>query len=280
MDDLVGAVPIRAQLLSAGVDYVTLTSESEKAWRLLAHKFMVWSKQMAVIGHEVKPWKALGYDGLACANVSVGEGPNGYVTRGTGALAEAWWQRAAGDEWRASRIDLQVTAKFETDVPDFARMCREGAVHERKMVRGGRPRNITYIDGCGSGDTLNVGSRASSKFGRLYDKYREDSESYEPGTWRWEVEYKAEMGAEMERSLRAEPLSMGVASAYVRGYFETRGVMFPVDVDVAPIDVSLGHVQTDAERRLRWLRKHVRPTVERLIAAGREQDVREALALL
>lgn len=129
---------------------------------------------------------------------------------------------------------------------------------------------MRYIDGCGDGDTVYVGSRSSALYIRIYDKWREsklhDDWRY---AWRFEAEVKEGVGAQYWEGPRNSLPSTAYWAAIVVSMARERGITLPVLLPGEMGDPQrIPRGETDNEKRLRWLARQVAPTVEKLRASG------------
>jgi DNA relaxase NicK len=133
--------------------------------------------------------------------------------------------------------------------------------------------------GSEGGITAYLGDRTSSYFGRVYDKDLESGDVAYTGCWRYEVECKSAVAAEVARMAYATRDLVGFAAGYVWGWWEERGVKPVYTVETAYREATATrHSQADANT-LGWLRQAVRPSVERLIGRGRILETYDALGL-
>jgi len=180
-----------------------------------------------------------------------------------------------------SRVDLQVSATLKEADPEIAHDCysyltelvTEGQVNvpvSYKLILG---------DVRTRGDTLYLGSRKSSQFGRLYDKGAQ-LETAEPGKiWRYEVEYKKPMALHVAKGLRDAVDRNEAIIATVYDWFSSRYTAPIFDRKGSKVVVELtARIHSD-EVTLAWLRSQVSPSVIRLMERGRGREVFTALQL-
>jgi len=156
------------------------------------------------------------------------------------------------------------------------------AAHAQAVVRfksaANTPKPSMWI-GSEGGITAYLGDRTSSYFGRIYDKEVESGDVAYTGCWRYEVECKSAVAAEVARMAYATPDLVAFAAGYVWGWWDERGVepIFTVETSYREATATR-HSQAD-ENTLGWLRQAVRPSVERLIGRGRILETYDALGL-
>jgi DNA relaxase NicK len=154
--------------------------------------------------------------------------------------------------------------------------------HDQAVVRfksaASAPKPSLWIGGEG-GITAYLGDRTSSYFGRIYDKEVESGDVAYTACWRYEVECKAAVAAEVTRMASATQDLVAFAAGYVWGWWDERGVEPIYTVKTAYREATATrHTQAD-ENTLGWLRQAVRPSVERLIGRGRILETYDALGL-
>jgi DNA relaxase NicK len=154
--------------------------------------------------------------------------------------------------------------------------------HSQAVVRfksaANTPKPSLWIGGEG-GITAYLGDRTSSYFGRIYDKEVESQDVAYTGCWRYEVECKAAVAAEVARMAEGAQDLVAFAASYVWGWWYERGIQ-PIYTagDAYREATSTRHSIAD-ENTLGWLRQAVRPSVERLLGRGRILEVYDALGL-
>jgi len=117
-----------------------------------------------------------------------GKRQDGALVRLTSSLAHDEGMLFEPDAAHCTRIDLQVTAEFAEPQPLFLRKTYEAC--KNQPVLNGRPPKYTFIEDTEGGSTLYVGSRSSMRFGRIYDKGREQGTEEKGKQYRWELEIK------------------------------------------------------------------------------------------
>lgn len=274
-----------ASLQDHGLDYITLTSphpgapgpdELDYIRALLAREYFAGQA-----GMETQRWGWNGYAGWQYGPLSWGSRPGGSILRLSGGAARYAPRLKLGSEWKATRVDLQMTIHLGgMGVDDHIRAAKGDALLAR-AGKEGRPYKVSYIDGCGDGDTLYVGSRSSQVFCRVYNKEAEDGyEGSTIGCVRYELEVKAESAERLWRDVRDANDASARGAALVAATYTVRGLRLPSDL-VAAADVPIAAVvkQTDLEGRLMWLEKAVGGVVRKLITSGYGDDVLRALAV-
>ncbi len=270
--------PLAVAVLAAGVDWLTCTASDPARSELL--KAIGWGVVYgeAERGNNLKPWTWKGYAGITAGGASVGERYDGAIVRLSSECAADNWLGAVRVAGHVSRLDLAVTVRL----PALANPAREAYTVAQSAVpqaRGRRVQKASHIETWTEGETAYLGSRQSSRFGRLYNKGLESKEERYNGCWRWEVEYKGDTATAISGEMAQCGNSSESALAYVWDTFDKWGVP-PIWGKGAVVPaVTLGRTATDDERRLQWLAVQVAPAIERLIRNGKRIAVLEALGL-
>lgn len=176
-----------------------------------------------------------------------------------------------------SRLDVQVTVWTHGEQPNLAvQGWHSLARHPNKRGRQGK---ATLIQSRPSGDTLNVNSRSSDRFGRLYDKATEAKLGPPRTVWRYEVEFKRGQANHYARALCARSDPSTVAAQVVHDFFSSKGVS-PSFLKPDKPTVSLP-LNSNLDRDvLRWFEDSVSVTVARSINRYGLARTLEALGLL
>lgn len=228
-------------------------------------------------GNDLKVWRWNGYEGHTAGHAAYGTRHDGAYLRLSAGASAVWWRDVFTIAGRAARLDIQVTIDGVRAGRDLAREAKLMA--DRAPPRRGRPVDWQYTQTRAKGATTYVGSRTSQQFVRLYDKGAEAKIGHLTGLWRYEIETKDERAGAVARALLNQPTGDTVAAGLVYHTFNRRGVRPVFTCPANAPDVERTHDQSDDERRLKWLREHVRLTVNRLRAVGLEAEVLEALGL-
>jgi len=101
-----------------------------------------------------------------------------------------------------ARLDLAITLADLRTGFDWA-ACVLAVVGTDKRIEKGITRT-TYIRGTPDGTTAYIGSRASERFYRVYDKHAESKGTYPLGAWRFECEYKGSRARAVASRLKGD----------------------------------------------------------------------------
>jgi DNA relaxase NicK len=171
---------------------------------------------------------------------------------------------ATGERFTITRLDVQVTGKFDFDNAGYAKEAEAQAlaalVREEKVGR----RKVGSIRNNGSGDTCAIGSRSSQRYLRSYDKTREQRHQVDENLWRWEVEYKYPLSTRIAEAIATLDEREPAIVALVADEFARKGVNVPWESDVGIEIPTTGVSATDDGRRLAWLFNQVRPVIGKL----------------
>lgn len=273
---------------STGVDWITVTTSEEEHGAALYSLFLAYAKSARNKSNLVESWQDRHYVGQQTEGIVWGYSQinKGYIMRATGAAADVLWQEMYQASQRVTRLDLQSTVILPRAEPDYVATRHAAALAargEKKIPK------IDLYDGSDGADTLYIGSRYSAFFGRLYDKAREAN----LGDWsldrvfRYEVQitkHNGDFGTEVARQLHEMAEDGKSITAAIRRFlndwFSDRYT--PTDIPVqngTELKLPVYVPQTSNQKRLEWLHKQVRPTLQKLMAAGLAVEALEALSI-
>ncbi len=267
-------------LQERGVDYLRLTAVDSPGVEQLYYLADVVGSSLSEAGDGVREVGELGYRGHAVGkHLFFGQSHQGAMLRASSAVADTVLNQVRGcgpRGFRPTRIDFQATVKYP-DVPGrgFFRAFSDASDEASRSVVGRRTRPwyVALLDEYGRGDTCYIGARSSENFGRIYDKGRESPEHYDLGSVRFETEHKGSSAMRLLAHLVDDkPDVPSFVAGYVAAFFDSRGVRLPVDVTAVELLRAVEH-DTDADRQLRWIARGVVPTISRLVAAGRGDEL-------
>lgn len=231
-------------------------------------------------GNTYKRRSLLGFDGWESGGCFVGSSDKLHYAQFAGKYANDAYPFLEHPKVHISRIDLQVTVQYSEELIKEGRYQYARAIHHNKALPKHRQRKIHLFAGSDGGDTVYVGSPSSDTRGRIYNKDKQSGEAAYVNSWRYEVVYRNQYADAMFRRTIAEddaPNTVIVPS--VVEYFSTRGVEilnlgdrrgYTVEVIKTP--------PSDVERKLRWIRNQVVPTIRKLAELGYAEELMEAIA--
>lgn len=268
-----------AVLIESRVDYLTATClsaslhEGQSFERALEFGYdMVQTEHRK--GNDKAIWKSESFEGFRSGQICVGRNEHGLLFRLSGDLASNHWRTVYQDASNVSRIDCAATVRLEGRWRDLSRVHHDEALlYQRERSPHLR---VTRIDGGKHGNTLNVGSRSSDGYGRIYDKWLESHVEDYRDCWRYEVEFKKRTALFKAAYLASEACDDLLPAAICMRWFEARGVR-PIQVPRESVNTLTPFKPSDDAKRLAWIASSVAPLVRRLIDNGRRDDVMAAL---
>lgn len=272
---------VPTELIESRVDYLTATCLKDQLHEGQSfERALQWAYDMVQIehrrGNDLQPWRSDSFEGMRSGQICVGRNEHGLLFRLSGEMAATNWRAVHRDATNISRIDCAATVRLTDRWCDLSRVHHEEALQYQKL--SSPHLRVTRIDGGKHGNTLNIGSRASNGYGRIYDKAAESKLEHYQDCWRYEVEFKKE-AALFTAACLAEGSCDGLAPAAIAArWLQRRGVR--------PHYSSSDHVGSpapqrvsDDDRRLAWVLGSVRPLIAGLISRGRHDEVMVALGL-
>jgi len=267
---------------SGTCDYLTITAKhgtQEQAVCNAAYDAIVRGGEFDE--YDEKPARALGYVGTKFATMFLGQNPDGTMFRASGALAAVAANLFAflPGNHHVTRIDFQLTFRHGPGADDVAEIVCSDVRQANAKSKKPNPPKVRLISSFGEGDTCTIGSRSSEVFIRVYDKSREQRTDPLEGLWRYEVELKGERAPQAMRLWCSKTGDNSVVFEVVDYWCKDRGVPVPWEYEGSYHWPEVGRPATDAERKLQWLERNVKPSVDYLIHKGHRQLVLEALGL-
>lgn len=207
-----------------------------------------------------------------------------YILIAPGKAAAVVFQKLTPLPVKVTRIDVATDVwleKSRDQVRQSSRVPLSSAYDSRSRA--------TLITGTGGsrrnrvGDTLYIGSRQSTQFGRMYDKGLQ-TKTAPVGKWfRYEVQYAGTAAVSIAEVARAlVPAALGEwAKCTVFDWFLKRGVapLFRPQTDTPGAVVRSQYKQTTADKKLAWLKTQVAPTVKYLFEQGLRGELLDALGI-
>lgn len=264
-------------LLSAGIDWVTATTEPGTRGHLVQAAAKRWVTQRIEEGHQKTSWTWNGYIGERADGISHGNRHDGTIVRLSGEPARAHGVQLITWADNVSRLDLQVTTLTENADTEWATGALCQALLHPSVKKGYIAAGIQEVHKHGA--TFTMGKRISDRYYRVYNKHLESRGEYPPGTWRWEIEFKRARADVIAAKLAEETNLPQAVAGLVGVCFLNYGVQIPCEwVPPGWRDQSPRHITTD-ERRLEWLRQAIRPLVERMYEGDKKKEVLDSLGL-
>lgn len=267
----------RAEILSAGVDWITCTADVQAKGEELYDKGVSWLQENKRMGFKARTFQLRSWPMASAGGVAVGISDETTLLQLSGLDASCRWSEVLEMADNVSRLDLQVTGRIEDGTVDVG--AKAYTLAQLAASRRGKAPKITRIQQAGEHTTTYVGSVSSEIRLRLYDKTQESRGEWPAQSWRYEVQLRDDHSQAVALRLAAlAPFDATIQKA-VWGYYTERGITPLYDpaetdwVDRRPV------LTTDADRRLRWLTWQVRPAVEWLRLHRSEVEILSALGL-
>lgn len=261
---------------SIGPDWLTATAKrglSGRAFREYGERLV---DEERTAGGDVQPAVLRDYVGHRGKGFYFGTRPADRILIVSGPRCPPHFASIAEAASGVSRLDLQVTVWTHGEQPNLA----IEAYHtlQRAPPTRGRPRKLSLIQSKPCGETLNVGSRQSDAYGRLYDW----SSAHKAGSpltlWRYEVEYKRHLARRVANMLLRGACATTVTGGLVHDWYHSRGIQPTWTIE----DHSLAsNRSTEARDRdvLDWFERSLKKTVAKAINRHGLNAVIDALGL-
>jgi len=258
------------------VDYITVTAKRRLESATLLSEAKANLQREAQEGNEVKKWRGLGYSGLVCGAASYGVGPQGVIARITGGSSKSAWRTLYQSGTRCTRIDVQCTVVF--DVEPEKRIAEDWQAVVQRWSELKNAKEPKLRSGPFGPETIEIGSRQSERFGRIYDKRKESKLDHYRNAVRFEVEYKGSLAGVVARSLIDGDPAPTSTIPHVTRFFRKYAVSLGLPIGQPQLICSPPRL-SDASSKLRYLHSSIRPLVQFLISHGRIHEIYQALEL-
>jgi hypothetical protein len=274
-----------SSVIEAQVDYLTCSAHSEeRSLRLDALADYLIEGQEA-LGNKRAGWRSMGYVGYHAGDIDWGRRDDRQsILRVSGGRAAELLSRAISVADNFSRLDVAVTWRAVPPDPWLGRNAYSNAeAWYHQHTNAARPMATGDADG---GFTCYLGDPRSPYYGRIYNKEAERASQRDKamrdryqGCWRYEVEAHDSRALALATAIGDQEDRDSWIQQWSHDFWTKRGIppMFPPTGAAAILPGF--HRRTDDESSLRHLAKNVRPTLKRLKAHGRENDLRDALEM-
>jgi len=257
-----------------GVDYITMTSQDrESAIEMYEYGCRIISEAYRV-GNKVRPIAPNGYKGTQCGYVFVGKTHDQTMLRVSGPSAFNALLSTQMLNVNCTRIDLQVTVQLPEYDGSYGHRQYHDAMRNRNTEKINHQGHLRHILGTGKGDTTMIGSRASVRYGRLYDKEKESGEELYQRCWRYEVEYKAECAQKAFDEIRGSHSKADRVRSFVSGQYSKWGFDIKDLQYTGELIAGAGRPLSDDERSIDWINKQVYPTIVKLLEHGHDNQIK------
>lgn len=270
------------EAIYAGVDWISCTLPADAPgcgmWQLAALHAV---KQVEKEGNRLEAFSRNGYDGWGAGGCFCGARHDGTYLQLSGHHAGELLDSVYRDDLHISRLDVQTTVRYRVYAPGVGRQLYKKTFDANGAVVPARRRKLWYIEGSDGGYTAYIGAASADQRGRMYNKAIQSSKPEYERCWRWEVMTRNDYATAWCRQIMAETrLRPQLCARIVATWYSLRGAPPEWAAFIPLIALPLiKEMPSDADRQLKWLREQVRPAVTRLLAAGLERQVIEALDL-
>ncbi len=281
---IVGACSLDSQgdVIDAGIDYISLTMRNDNPFTVAWHgAALAYLQEVAATGIEMNESRRLGYEGYSVGGSFVGVRDRDTAAIYSGERAKLAFDRLYRADAHVSRIDVQVSFRFNTTNNNVAQVARNSVSRANNTISSARQRNATLMEDLRGGATCYVGTRTSEQFARIYNKDAESGDKAYERVWRYEVQLKNKYAVKT-----AEQFASGTypkvnhALVFVKQWLRHRGVSTPWKADAELLPLPTGaKPNTQIEAKLDWLRTQVRPALRVLLKYGLRDAILEALGL-
>jgi hypothetical protein len=259
------------------LDYVTLTGKTGESYERPFIALAEYTDERRRAGD--KEWKQNrnGFKLLNIGSVAYGRRDDEWMVVAWGKATRRIFYRCAPYASNCTRIDLQVTMRYE----NYAGVEVQAMWETMKEVRlEGKPVGVVFITSDPGGDSLYIGSRSSSQMGRIYDKWEQSKHDPEfDRCIRYEVEYKKPLSKVVADLILDEDWGSRQIFENVLGWFQERGVIVDQFGTFREGAIQTPRETVSPEKSLAWLERQVKPTYQQLVFRGYEQEAQEALGI-
>jgi hypothetical protein len=229
-------------------------------------------------GGRVLRWHWNGYRGFAGELLSYGERTDGVIVRAHGTAAAHDWRTFVRLADNIPRLDIQVTAQLPAERRDLIdRAEQQCLAHQQGKSR--QP-EVRCLRKGARGETLYIGSPKSDVMARLYDKHAQSPNEYQPGAYRYEVQYRRLESQSLAKTLLGAGVPPVAIAGIVHTHYATRGVPPAFPRGSATEEHSTTQRRSHDATRLAWLADTVAPAVRSLLRRVPREEVFKALGLL
>jgi hypothetical protein len=271
----------KAQSVSCGVDWISGTlGRDEIDNQTWMYDCLHALEDVQRLGNVYKRRSLLGFDGWEAGGCFVGSNEKMHYAQFAGKYANDAYMMLEHPKVHISRIDLQTTVQYDVELLKEGRYQYARAIHHNKGLPEHRQRKIHLYAGSDGGDTIYLGSPSSDARGRIYNKAKQSSEHAYERSWRYEVVYRNERAASVFRYLVMPDIkASAIILSEVFEWYSERGVtILDVGIERTNVIALPKQPRTDVERKLRWVKNQVVPTIRKLAELGYAEELMEVIA--
>lgn len=271
----------KAVTVRCGVDWISGTlGRDEVDNQVWVYDCLHALEVVQAFGNTYKRRSLLGFDGWESGGCFVGSNDTMHYAQFAGKYANDAYRMLEHPKVHISRIDLQVTVRYDIELLKEGKYQYASALRYNKGLPIHKQRKIHILVGSDGGDTVYLGSPSSDARGRIYNKDKQSNDPAYRNSWRYETVYRNQNANNVFRYLFTQDIDVSsVILQEVLTFFSQRGVKV-LDVglgDGKPIELPAAP-RTDVERKLRWIKTQVVPTIRKLAELGYAEELMEAIA--
>lgn len=271
----------KLETLAAGVDWISGTlGRDEIDGQTWVYDCLHALEDVQRVGNTYKRRSLLGFDGWESGGCFVGSNETMHYAQFAGKYANDAYPMLDHPKVHISRIDLQITVKYDLDLIREGRYQYAAAKRYNATLPAHRRRQVRLFMGDDGGDTVYIGSPSSELRGRIYNKYKQSDETAYERCWRYEAVYRNKYADLVFRQVvDTDDAPTAIIVPTVVQFYRQRGV------DILNLGDWRGYTvqspkaaRTDVERKLRWIRNQVVPTIRKLAELGYAEELMEAIS--
>ena len=266
------------EVVDCGVDWITVTcSDSIKAQQLVGLA-AIWMQAEKHLGNEQLTWSQYGYEGFHCGQIFLGQRHDGVIVRMSGLAAWSNWKKAVALSTHVSRIDVQVTVRYQRDATQQISAHYKTAMRAKK--RGDIKRSVSMFRSDDGSATLYLGKRSSEAFCRIYEKGLESKLDHYQCCVRYEIEFKNDRAGICAQELMAADDELAVSKGIVVSYLDDARICLPWLGKVTLTSIRAPTTKAGDRTSLEWLKSQVGPVIARLLERGHHDAILSSLGVV
>lgn len=237
-------------------------------------------EKVQALGNTYKRRSLLGFDGWESGGCFIGSNDTMHYAQFAGKYANDAYHMLEHPKVHISRIDLQVTVQYDVELLKEGKYQYAQALRYNKSLPEHRRRKVYLFAGSDGSDTIYVGAPSSDKRGRIYNKDKQSGDKMYQRSWRYESVYRNDSALSMfRRVISADTAAADVIVKEVAYFFRERGVsILGIGSDGYEGVSSPKQPATDTQRKLRWIKNQVVPTIRKLAELGYAEELMELIA--
>lgn len=266
----------------SGIDWISASYSSDA----IDYELVLDRWQESLIHQIDSDYKAIpaylnGYQGARTRYLFFGTRDDGCFIQVTSGMADELFPAIWRDGCNISRLDIQVTLKYDRGIQDEAQKIYSNINRRNRTASAANRVSARYITSTQGGGTVYVGSAKSRQYGRIYDKYAESGEECYRNAWRYETVLKNNIATSVAQKI---PMSRDRRCDHtvnvVCEWFARRGIRIRALSNVEWVSIDTPVIPpSDAASKLKWLETQVAPSIRWLTERGYRDSVLAALGL-